>query len=219
MSSFSSNPAVRELSTAEISDALDFFKLPGSVLGVAKVAGPAALFGEAYTVRFGPVDVNQKGTVGDYIDDVPPGAVIVLDNAGRPDCTVWGGILSQLAQKRGIAGTVVHGVCRDTAEADTCGYPLYSRGRFMRTGKDRVQVEAVQEPVSVGDLRVTPGDIVIGDADGIVVVPRAHAEAVFEKALTTREAELRILQDALGGQKLSDARKKHGYHTLQRADS
>src|SRR5919199_6045541 len=132
-------PEARDLSTAEISDALDALRLPGSALGLGHVAGQKKIFGPAFTVQYIPVDTASPGTVGDYLDDTPPGAVVVLDNAGRTDCTVWGGILSRLAAHRGIAGTVINGVCRDTAEADEVAYPLYARGRFMRTGKDRVQ--------------------------------------------------------------------------------
>jgi len=143
----------------------------------------------------------------------------VLDNGGRTDCTVWGGILSRLASQRGVGGTVINGVCRDTAEADACGYPLYSRGRFMRTGKDRVQVEAVQAPVSLGDVRVCAGDILVADQDGVVVVPVARASEVFDRALATRQVEAAILAEALAGARLSDARRKHGYHTLQRGQA
>ncbi|MEO5737270.1 MAG: RraA family protein [Variovorax sp.] len=207
----------RSLSTAEVSDALDFFNLPGSALGIRPVAGPARLFGEAFTVRFAPIDRFQPGTVGDFIDRLLPGSVVVLDNGGRLDCTVWGGILSQLAAHKQIGGTVVHGVCRDTAEADEAGYPLYACGKFMRTGKDRVQVEAYEQPVMLGDVRVCPGDLVIGDADGVVVVPRSRMQEVLTKALETRVIEVQILEAALGGMPLVEARKKYGYHTLQRS--
>jgi regulator of RNase E activity RraA len=206
------------LSTAEISDALDFFHLPGSALGIAHIAGAPRLFGRAFTVRYAPIDVDHPGTVGDYADQVGPGDVIVLDNGGRLDCTVWGGILSQMGKQRGFGGTVIHGVCRDTAEADAAGYPLHACGRFMRTGKDRVQVEATQVPVALGDVRVVPGDLVIGDQDGVVVVPAARAAEVFAKALATREAEEKILQLVLAGESLADARRLHRYHTLQRGE-
>jgi len=207
----------KTLSTAEISDALDALKLPGSAFGIRPVAGPAKLFGFAFTVRFAPIDRGEPGTVGDFIDTLQPGAVVVLDNGGRLDCTVWGGILSQLAAHKGLAGTVVHGVCRDTAEADAAGYPLYANGRFMRTGKDRVQVEAYEQPVSLGDTRVCPGDLIVGDADGIVVVPRARLHEVLTKALETRVVEEQILATALSGVPLSEARKQFKYHSLQRA--
>ena len=206
----------RGLSSAEVSDALDYFGLPGSAPGLMPVAGPRRLFGPAFTVRFGPVDSAQPGTVGDYLDDIPAGSVAVLDNAGRPDCTVWGGIMSQLAAHRAVAGTVVHGVCRDTDEADTAGYALFALGRFMRTGKDRVQVDAVGEAVSVAGVRVSPGDIVVADQDGVVFVPAGRAAQVFERARAMQAVELRIVAAALDGMPLAEARREFGYHTLQR---
>ena len=209
----------RELSTAEVSDALDALRLPGSALGIGHVAGRARIFGPAYTVRYAPIDIAQPGTVGDYLDDTPEGAVVVLDNGGRLDCTVWGGILSQLAAHRGIAGTVVYGVCRDTGEAQQVSYPLYACGRFMRTGKDRVQVEEVGGIVSLADVRVAHGDYIVGDEDGIVVVRRDRAVEVFEKALGLRAAEQRIVDATLSGKTLTEARKQAAYHTLQRAGS
>ncbi|SOY93275.1 Diguanylate cyclase [Cupriavidus taiwanensis] len=208
--------AARALSTAEISDALDYFKLPGSALGIGCQAGAPRIFGQAFTVAFVPVDTAAPGTVGDYLDDIPQGAVAVLDNSGRLDCTVWGGIMSKIAEHRGIAGTVINGVCRDTAEAQEVNYPLYARGRFMRTGKDRVQVSVVGEVVSLGDVRVKPADYIVADADGVVVIPEARAAEVFERALRTREVEGKILEAALAGKPLSDARREFGYHTLQR---
>jgi regulator of RNase E activity RraA len=208
----------RELSTAEVSDALDSKRLPGSVLGVGHIAGRPRIFGRAYTVRYIPVDLAAPGTVGDYLDDTPAGAVVVLDNAGRRDCTVWGGILSQLAQHRGIAGTVINGVCRDTDEADMVGYPLYACGRFMRTGKDRVEVQSVGETVNLGDVRVAPGDFLVGDKDGIVVVPKARAAEVFRKALALKAAEQRIVEATIAGASLTEARRRAAYHTLQRSD-
>nr|WP_315219728.1 RraA family protein [uncultured Duganella sp.] len=206
----------RGVTTAEISDALDFLKLPGSALGIGAVAGPRQIVGVAFTVRFAPVDTSVPGTVGDYLDDMPAGAVAVLDNGGRVDCTVWGGIMSRIAARRGIAGTVVNGVCRDTAEADDAGYPLYAAGRFMRTGKDRVQVDAVGGAVTLGDIRVAAGDLVVADQDGVVVIPAARARAVIERALSMRQVEHRIVAAALDGVPLSEARRRFGYHTLQR---
>ena len=208
--------AARDLSTAEISDALDYFKLPGSALGIGLQAGVPRIFGQAFTVAFVPVDTATPGTVGDYLDDIPEGAVAVLDNSGRVDCTVWGGIMSKIANQRGIAGTVINGVCRDTAEAQEVSYPLYARGRFMRTGKDRVQVSTVGQVVSLGDVRVKPGDYIVADADGVVVIPEARAAEVFERALRTRDVEGKILEAALAGTSLGEARRQFGYHTLQR---
>ncbi len=205
------------LANAEISDALDFFGLPGSAHGLVGVTNDYRFMGTAYTVRFAPLDGAKPGTVGDFIDDVQPGQVIVLDNGGRTDCTVWGGILSQIAQSRGIAGTVIHGVCRDVEEAVQCGYSIFSRGTFMRTGKDRVQVEAINESVSLGDVRVNPGDLVCADRDGIVVVPEGWIVKVLEKALDIHQAERSIVESVKSGMTLKQAREQQGYHQLQRS--
>lgn len=219
MSEFWKDPKYQALSNAEISDALDYLGLPGSAHGIARITSTARIMGPAFTVRFAPVNKEQPGTVGDFIDDVLPGQVIVLDNGGRTDCTVWGGILSQIAQVKGIAGTVINGVCRDTDEAVECGYPLFSRGAFMRTGKDRVQVESVNTSVSLGDVRVNTGDLIVGDRDGVVVIPLSQAQQVLDQALKIHEAEKAILAQVNAGATLKQARETLGYHTLQRGSS
>jgi 4-hydroxy-4-methyl-2-oxoglutarate aldolase len=203
------------LSSAEVSDALDKLGLPGSALGIAPIGVEPRMLGRAFTVRYEPVDLNP-GTVGDYIDEVPCGSVVVLDNGGRVDCTVWGGILTEVSARNGIAGTVVNGVCRDGAAAAHFAYPIFSRGRFMRTGKDRVQVAEVGGAVSLGDVRVRPGDIVLGDGDGVVVIPHEREDEVLAIALRTRDSEQQIIEGFRAGKRLKDARTEHGYHTLQR---
>jgi 4-hydroxy-4-methyl-2-oxoglutarate aldolase len=185
------------LSAAEVSDALDKLGLPGSALGIGPIGGEAHMLGRAFTVRYAPVEL-EPGAVGDYIDDVPVGSVIVLDNGGSLDCTVWGGILTEVAARTGIAGTVINGVCRDGAAAGRLGYSIFSRGRFMRTGKDRVQVAEVNGPVSLGDVRVRPGDILLGDGDGVIVIPREREMDVLHIALRTLSAEEKIIESFWG---------------------
>lgn len=203
------------LATASVSDALDRLGLPGSALGIAPLDKGQRLVGRAFTVKYIPVG-SAPGTVGDYIDDVEPGQVVVIDNDGRLYCTVWGDILTAVAHAKGIAGTAIYGVCRDVARAFELNYPIYSCGRFMRTGKDRVEVAGVNIPVSLGDVQVRSGDLILGNDDGVVVVPRDQEERVLEVAITIVEREVHILEDALGGTPLREARAKYGYHILQR---
>ncbi|MTV27499.1 RraA family protein [Nitriliruptoraceae bacterium ZYF776] len=210
--------ALAARSTATVSDALDRLGLPGSAHGLTPLRDGQRLAGRAYTVRYVPAGAIA-GTVGDYLDDVAPGQVVVLDNQGRTDATVWGDILTAVASERGVAGSVIWGVCRDVTRALTTGYPIYSAGRFMRTGKDRVEVADVQVPVAAGDARVAPGDLVLADDDGVVIVPTGHEEAVLELAVRIEEGEDRILADALELGSLGAARARHGYHTLQRRDA
>jgi 4-hydroxy-4-methyl-2-oxoglutarate aldolase len=180
------------LSSATISDALDRGQVAGQCFGIKPLDPRFRLLGRAFTIRMAPVGTN-KGTVGDYIEDALPGQVVVLDNGGRLDATVWGDILTTVAHRRGVAGTVIHGVCRDSALSLKLGYPMFSRGVYMRTGRDRVQAEAFNESVSLADVRVEPGDLVVGDSDGIVVVPRSREEIVLSAALEIHETEEQIL--------------------------
>jgi len=202
-------------STSTISDALDKFGIGGGCKGITPAIPKVKMVGIAYTVRYIPVGA-VKGTVGDYIDDVLPGDVVVLDNNSRTDCTVWGDILTVTAKMKGISGTVIDGVCRDVPTILEEKYPIFSRGRFMMTGKERVMVEATQVIVSIGEVQVKPGDILVGDDSGVVVVPQEMAEKVLEAARTIDEAEKCIVQAVREGFSLTEARAKFGYHTLQR---
>lgn len=204
----------QKIDTSTISDALDKLGLVGQCLGIKSLNPHWKIAGRAFTVKYGPVDI-QKGTVGDYIDDVAPGDIVVLDNQGRLDCTVWGDILTSVAKRRGIAGTVIDGVCRDTNRSLELDYPVFSVSRYMRTGKDRVQVDAIGEPVSLAHIRVRQGDIIIGDADGVVVVPKEFEEKVLATALEIEAAEDQIRAATEKGMRLDEARRQFHYHSLQ----
>ncbi|MDE3076097.1 MAG: RraA family protein, partial [Chloroflexota bacterium] len=82
--------AFSHLPTAAISDAMDSLGIPGQCLGIAPLDPGFHLAGRAFTLKYRSIGQVERGTVGDYVDDVPPGHVVVLDNAGRLDCTVWG---------------------------------------------------------------------------------------------------------------------------------
>ena len=203
------------LDTPGVSDALDRLGLHGQAQGIMPLADyTKVVVGPAFTIRYVPASA-PPGTVGDFIDDVAEGDVIVIDNDGRLDCTVWGDIMTQYAGLRGIAGTVIDGVCRDVSKALGDGYPLFTAGRFMRTGKDRVQVESVNSTVGIATVRVASRDVVVADANGVVIVPRARAREVAETARRIEEIESRIREQIDQGKSLGDARAALGYHTLQ----
>jgi regulator of RNase E activity RraA len=204
-----------KLDTATLSDALDKLGIAGQCRGIKPRDHSFRMTGRAYTILYGPLDAAKPGTVGDYIDDLPPGTVVVLDNGGREDATVWGDILTAVAHKRGLAGTVIDGANRDVHLCLALGYPIYSRSYSMRTGKDRVQVDAVQVPVNIGDARVLPGDLLRGDADGVVVIPRSREAEVLEIAEHIEVSEQRIRDLVESGLTLREAREKLQYHKLQ----
>jgi 4-hydroxy-4-methyl-2-oxoglutarate aldolase len=202
------------LSCTDLSDAMDRLAVPCQCFGVMPLDRTFSLVGQAWTLRYGSVG-QSGGTVGDYIDDIEEGQVVVLDNQGRLDATVWGDLLTSMAVRRKVAGTVIDGICRDVDRALELRYPLFARGNWMRTGKDRVRVEATQEPVTIGGIRVEPGDWLRGDGDGLVVVPAARAEEVLQVAQQVHDAEERIRAAIADGTPLRQARKDEGYHSLQ----
>jgi 4-hydroxy-4-methyl-2-oxoglutarate aldolase len=202
------------LETATISDALDRLGIKGQCYGLSPRSGEQQLTGRAFTVRYGPAG-TPAGTVGDYIDEVATGAIVVLDNGGRDDGTVWGDILTEVAHAKGIAGTVVNGVTRDIALARQLGYPIFSRGNWMRTGKDRVQVEGVECVVEIGGIRVMPGDLLRGDSDGVLVIPQAQEDRILQIAEEIHRAEEAIRAAVRSGSSLKEARVRAGYHSLQ----
>lgn len=217
-----SDPLVRGFATlgsSAISDALDRLGLPGQPVGIRPVHGELGLCGRGFTVSYVPVQPGRRETVGDFIDDVPAGSVVVIDNGGRLDATVWGDLMTTVAARNGLAGTVIDGVCRDTPRARELGYPIFARGTFMRTGKDRVTVSATSGPVTIGEHRVNPDDILVGDADGVVIVPAGQAEEVLAVARSIEAAEDGIRALLAAGERLDEARSRHGYHQLQTTQS
>ncbi|ACZ92029.1 demethylmenaquinone methyltransferase (plasmid) [Streptosporangium roseum DSM 43021] len=195
------------LDSAAVSDALDQLGLPSGVGGIRPVWGPAAVVGYAVTVGLeprteGPAGAHIATTAIEAADDQ---SVIVVDNQGRTDVSCWGGILSLGASLRGVRGVVADGVCRDVAEARELGFPVFSRGSIPATARGRLQQRSTGEPVSVAGLTVGPGDVVLADETGLVVVPRDRAEEVAQIATTIVTRERAITDEVRAGARLSQA--------------
>jgi regulator of RNase E activity RraA len=206
--------AFKTLGTTPVSDALDRLGINGQVFGIKPIDRGFRLCGRAFTVRTIPTD-TKGASVGDYIDDVPEGEVVVLDNGGRMDATIWGDILTIMAHRRNLGGTVIHGVNRDSSRSLELNYPIFSRGTYMRTSKDRVEVDGYNVSCSLGEVRVEPGDIILGDADGVVHLPRAREDEILAAAKEIEAAEEQIRQAIMGGLRLDEARKQFRYFQLQ----
>jgi regulator of RNase E activity RraA len=205
----------KKLDTTSVSDAADKLGLPPcGLLHIRSVNPGTSLCGQAFTVHYVPCG-QVAGTVGDFLDEVEPGQVVAIDNSGRDYCTVWGDIMAVAAQLGGLAGTVIDGVCRDVPAIREMGYPIFARGAYMVTGKDRVYVDAVEVPVSLAGVQVKPGDLVMADDSGAVRVPLEKAERVLEVAEGIAAAEAGIVDLVRSGTPLKEARRRAGYHRLQ----
>ncbi len=208
--------AYKKLDTPCVSDAMDRLGIPAGLLHIKPVVSGTGkvVCGPAFTVRYIPVGLEKK-TVGDFLDSVPAGAVVVIDNAGRDTCTVWGDIMSFYAEMKGVAGTVIDGVCRDVKVVKELDYPIYTKGCYMVTGKDRVQIESMNQPVTISDLQICPDDLIMCDDNGVLRIPKERAEEVLKIAQEIETKEGGILAALKAGSTLAEARKQSGYHHLQ----
>lgn len=210
--------ALKKMDTASISDAMDKLGIPCGLLGIQAVVEGNKICGDAFTVHYIPCGMG-KGNVGDFIDDVKPGQIVVIDNGGRNYCTVWGDIMTYTAKTKGIEGTLIDGVCRDVNGIKELNYGIYTKGKYMVTGKERVTVDAVNIPVAISGVQVRPGDIILGDDSGALVIPQEKAEEVLEVAQHIEEVEQKIIAEVKAGSSLKAAREKLGYHSLQSKES
>ncbi len=123
--------------------------------------------------------------------------------------------MTYTAKAKGIEGTLIDGVCRDVNGIKELGYGIYTKGKYMVTGKERVTVDAVNVPVAVSGVQVRPGDIILGDDSGALVIPIEKAEEVLKMAQHIEEVEQKIIAEVTAGSSLKGAREKLGYHKLQ----
>jgi RraA family protein len=176
--------ALAEMVTPHLSDNMS--RLQGAAAAIRPMhGGSAKLAGPAFTVR---VPAGDNLMVHKAIDSAAPGDVIVVDAAGVLEQAIIGDIMTSLAAKRGVAGFVIDGAIRDAAELAARPYPVYARGVTHR-GPYKNGPGEINVPVSIGGMVVRPGDIIVGDGDGVVAVPQADAEGVLTAAREQKKKE------------------------------
>lgn len=129
-----------------------------------------------------------------------PGSVLVVSTGNGEPAGYWGEILSRAALARRLAGVVLDGCARDAAQLAEVGFPVFSRGLCIRgTAKDRAGAGSVGRHITVGGVSVRPGDLVVGDADGVVVVAAERVEDVLTAAAERDRKEARIMEQLMQG--------------------
>ncbi|WP_198947636.1 RraA family protein [Haematobacter missouriensis] len=183
----------RSTTTAVISDNLD--RLPGAV-GLRPyhlVRGTMA--GRALTVR---VAAGDNYYIHKALDLVQPGDVVVVDGDGSTERALIGGIMSAIAKSRGAAGMVLNGAIRDTAEIGADDFPIFACGVTHR-GPYKNGPGAINVPVVIGGMIVNPGDIVVGDHDGVVAFPPQNADKLLESVRAQERKEAEIFRQIAAG--------------------
>ena len=168
----------------------------GALPGAIKPISPAMrMCGPAFTVDSPPMD---NLLLHQAIYAASPGDVLVVRVADYHEAGYWGEIMGVAAQARGLAGLVIDGGVRDSLELTAMGFPTFSRGLCIK-GTLKHGGGALNKPLAIGSIVIEPGDIVIGDADGVVVVPRAEGHAVLEKSIQRVDKEAVIMQQLSDG--------------------
>ena len=204
---------IASLATSTLANALDDSGYHDNVMpGMHSVAPGSRFAGPAVTVReasgeFGSFS-SEDFRVGAMIDAAKAGDVIVIDCGGAPYST-WGGMSSYAAKMKGIAGVVVDGSVRDLEEIIEFDFPVFARHLVPTTGRMRLKVEAVNEPIVVFGVRVEPGDIIVGDGTGVVCLPRNDAEKIVSLAEKIGRDDASAIEDMKAGMSFSEAMAKY----------
>ena len=217
MNTPTSNPAAkntsfieraRKLPVAVLSDALDALGLPTSIMDatVRRISGPK-LSGVARTVDRMPAtangaqaDIDAKLGMGTQLvlDSLIPGEVVVIAARGGLDAAMIGDNMAHRAQNQGAAGFVTDGAIRDVDELASMNLAIYAAGAIPRQAYKRFVTLSIDQPIVCGSVRVCRGDLVVGDADGIIVIDEKHVTAVLDKAeaIEIVEAQMKIFINA-----------------------
>jgi regulator of RNase E activity RraA len=144
------------------------------------------------------------------VDDLKPGDVAVFACGGSSRIAPWGGLLSTASRARGAAGCVTDGFVRDVLQIRELGLPVFAGGIAPLDSKGRGQIQAIDVPIICGGVKVAPGDLVFGDADGVVVVPQAVEAEVLRHAFAKISGEHHTLRELRAGAYLRDVYAKYG---------
>jgi RraA family protein len=185
--------ALAEMVTPHLSDNMS--RLCGAAAGLRPIHRAGKLAGPALTIRAAPGDNLM---VHKAIDLAEPGDVLVVDAGGALEQAIIGEIMAAWAAKRGVAGFVIDGAIRDVGTLAAGSFPVYARGVTHR-GPYKNGPGEINVPVSVGGMVVQPGDIIVGDEDGVLAVAQADAEAVLAAAREQRKKEEATLKAIAAG--------------------
>jgi len=206
-----------QLNSAILSDVLDELGIENQVMSpiMRPLDETLTLCGRARTGAYMEVPYLEEG-INPYrleialVDDLRQNDVAVLACGGSSRIAPWGGLLSTAAKARGSTGCVTDGYVRDTIEIRRLEFPVFACGVAPLDSKGRGQIMSTDVPVICDGVKVNPGDLVVGNADGVVVVPQEHELEVMAKALEKIDGEHNSIKELRAGSYLRDVFEKYG---------
>lgn len=185
--------AFRAITTASVADALWELGISGHMTHDIKPIFKAKLVGPAVTVLEEPTTERLPPAHAlELIDSSPAGSVMVISIGATRQVAVWGGLMTAGAVANGLVGAVLDGGVRDVEEIERdFGFPVFARAVIPATTVGRYKTVSANTPVVVGGVTVQPGDLIVADSDGVVVVPAARVEEVLHRSqdIEAREKE------------------------------
>lgn len=205
----------RELGSAVLSDTLDSRGLRHQCLaaGIAPLEADTVLAGYAFPVTIRRVfDVPETPFEGlvTALDAIGQDEVFITPTQRAKDIAVWGELLSTACQVRGAAGAITDGFVRDTRQVRSLGFPVFSAGTIPYDSMGRHEIDQHRVPCVIDGVRIEPGDLVVADSDGVVVVPSGMAHEIVEAAWAKRSSELEFRQAVADGMPASVAFRTFG---------
>ncbi len=212
-----------ELFTAVVGDVLDVMGLRRQFLPAAisplqphmRIAGRAMpvleadVADEGVSSARGPLSRKPFGLMLEALDDLRPGEVYVASGSSFR-YALWGGLMSTRAMHLRAAGAVLNGYLRDAAEIERLGFPAFSRGLYAQDQGVRGKVIDFRCSLDVEDVRVAPGDLIFGDREGVLVIPRAAEQEAVARALEKARTENRVADAIKGGMSACEALATYG---------
>jgi 4-hydroxy-4-methyl-2-oxoglutarate aldolase len=205
----------QRLYSAAVCDALDAagYKNQSPRFALRPLTVPGVLIGRCKTTLWAEMahaDPRPYELELVAVDTCRPDDVLIAAAGGTTRSGLWGELLSTAARRSGCVGAIIDGAVRDVAKMTQMGFPVFARGTCAYDSKDRNRVIDVDVPVEIDGVVFSPGDLVIADADGVVVVPQAVEAEVLRAAWNKVHAENEVRTAIVGGMTATDAFKKYG---------
>lgn len=207
----------QQLFTSVLSDTLDACGIMNQALPsrIRPLDESVVMVGRARTAAFMEVYHHETGSNPyeleiDLVDSLQPGEIPVFACSNPARVAPWGELLSTAAQVRGAGGALMDGCTRDVRAIKAMKFPVFHGGIAPLDSKGRGRIMAIDVPIECGGVRVEKGDLIFGDADGVVVIPRRVEEDVLRLAFEKVRGEKTTLAELRAGQKLADVFARHG---------
>jgi regulator of RNase E activity RraA len=205
----------RVLSSALVCDALDAEGFPNQSprIPLLPMTSEAILLGRCRTTLWADihhVDPRPYELELQAVDASRPGEVIIAAAGGSMRSGLWGELLTAAARNAGCVGVLVDGAVRDTRLVQQMGFPVFARGTCPYDSRDRQRIIEIDVPVEIGGVRFEPGDLVVGDSDGIAVIPRRVEASVIQRVWVKVSAESKVRAAIKAGMRATDAFKEFG---------